>query len=261
MKRPTILITNDDGVEAQGLYHLWNSLEGLGNLIVVAPSREQSAMGLALTTRSPLLIEEIRWPSEAEVYSVSGTPADTVKLALGVLLKEPPDLVVSGINRGSNEGRNVLYSGTVACVIEAALRGIPGIAFSCRDFKEVDFARFEPYIAPIVRFVLEHPLPKGSFLNVNFPRASEKISGFRLSRQGKGYWTDAPEERLHPHGSKYYWLGVREAQFIEEAESDVQLLNEGFITAVPIQIDEFTDFSYFQQKQGSFSSLFQSENL
>lgn len=142
-KKPHILITNDDGVNARGIWHLWNSLKDFARLTVIAPAQEQSAVGLGITIREPLRHQKILWPGNIEVESISGTPADCIKMALSVLLDEKPDLIVSGINRGTNAGGNVLYSGTVAGAIEGTLKEVPSIAFSCYDYDEPHYEMAE----------------------------------------------------------------------------------------------------------------------
>ena len=146
-KRPYILVTNDDGVYAPGIKHLWKALAQFADVVVVAPSSEQSAVSLSITIRHPLRIEKIEWPwaNHTPVWSINGTPADCVKLALSVILPHPPQLIVSGLNRGNNAGRNVLYSGTVAAVIEGVMHNIPGIAFSVTDYAKPDYEKAERY--------------------------------------------------------------------------------------------------------------------
>ena len=236
-----LLLINDDGIHAQGLRHLWNSLADHFDITIAAPAIEQSGVGLAITLRKPLHIENVPWEKETSAWKISGTPADCVKLALKVILKEPPDLIVSGINRGSNSGRNVLYSGTVGGVIEGVLRNIPGVAFSCSNFDNPEYHEAEKHILSVVNYLLEHPMPKGTFLNVNFPDHGGEIKGFKLARQGRGYWIDSPDERLHPEGRPYYWLGGKWNFHDEEEDSDVYFLNQGYMAAVPIHIDELTD--------------------
>ncbi|MFI0435306.1 MAG: 5'/3'-nucleotidase SurE [Parachlamydiaceae bacterium] len=256
--RPYILITNDDGIYAPGIKHLRNALSTIADVIVVAPASEQSAVSLSITIRSPLRIEKVDWPwaNGAEIFSINGTPADCVKLALNIILSRPPDLIVSGINRGSNAGRNVLYSGTVAAIIEGVLHDVPGIAFSIADFFNPHYANTERYIPQIVEYVLEHPLPSGTFLNVNFPReVKTEIKGIRFTKQGKEYWTENPEERHHPTGGNaYYWLGAKLAEFDEEEDSDINLLRQGYATAVPIHIDNLTDHRVIHEKRNHFEA-------
>jgi 5'-nucleotidase len=257
--RPTILVTNDDGVYAPGIKHLWKVLSEVADVIVVAPSSEQSAVSLSITIRHPLRIEKMDWPlaPAAKVWSINGTPADCVKLALNVILPNPPQLIVSGINRGSNAGRNVLYSGTVAAVIEGVMHNIPGIAFSVADYMNPNYENVEKYIPSITQYLLEHPLPSGTFLNVNFPKQMEQgIKGVRFTKQGREYWAENPEQREHPaEGNTYYWLGAKVAQFQEDIDSDIMLLREGYATAVPIHINDLTHHLHLVQQREKFESF------
>lgn len=254
--RPYILITNDDGVYAPGIKQLWKALSPHADLVVVAPSSEQSAVSLSITIRHPLGIKKEEWPlaKDTPIWSINGTPADCVKLALSVILPKPPQLIVSGINRGSNAGRNVLYSGTVAGVIEGVMHNIPGIAFSVSDYINPDYESVEGYILPIIKYVLDNPLPFGTLFNVNFPKnLKEEIKGIRLATQGKEYWTEDPEHREHPmEKNSYYWLGAKLAQFNEEADSDISLLNQGFATVVPILISDLTHQRYVLDQKEKF---------
>jgi 5'-nucleotidase len=251
-----ILITNDDGIFAPGIKHLWTALKDHAELFIVAPATERSGCGLATTSTKPLALKQIDWEDNTPAWSVSGTPADCMKLALSVILKIKPDLIVSGINKGSNSGKNVLYSGTVGGVIEGVLRNIPGLAFSCENFMNPNFAFFEKYIPPIVEFFSENPLPFGSFINVTFPSHPQKgINGLKMARQGKGYWVENPDRRTHPEGHIYYWLGGQWKDYKEEEISDVALLKQGFITAVPIHVAELTDHSLLEKHKDSFEKL------
>jgi 5'-nucleotidase len=253
--KPRILITNDDGIHAPGLRHLWKALSEVGDLSIIAPATEKSAVGLGITIREPLQILPVDWEGKTPAWKVNGTPADCVRLGLSIILKEKPDLIVSGINRGSNSGRNVLYSGTIGGVIEGTLRSVPGIAFSCADFENPDYLLTHPHVGTLVEHILAHPLPKGTLLNVNFP-ATPMIKGVKLARQGKGYWIEDPLERLHPEGHAYYWLGGKWAEHDEHDESDVALLNQGYAAAVPIHVDEMTDMELFRSRKEHFDSHF-----
>lgn len=253
--RPEILITNDDGIHAEGLRTLWEALVDFANVSIIAPSTEKSGVGLAITFREPLRIQSLSWGKNTPAWQVNGTPADCVRLGLSILLDSPPDLIVSGINRGSNSGRNVLYSGTIGGVIEGALRNIPGIAFSCVQFDNPDYKKTKAWILPLVKHVLGSPLPPGTLMNVNFPDTG-KIHGIRLARQGRGFWIESPEERVHPEGHSYYWLGGRWKEHEEDEESDVHLLKEGYAAAVPIHVSELTDLSCFHQRKEHFNSHF-----
>lgn len=257
MKRPHILITNDDGIQAPGIRHLWKSLQSIADLTIVAPAHEQSCVSLSVTTRAPLKIEKFPWESDAKVFCVSGTPADCIKLALNVVLDSKPDLVVSGINRGTNAGRNVLYSGTVAGAIEASLHDIPAIAFSCRDYFETDYETAIKHIPQIVQHTLKHPLHAGSLLNVNFPSKDLKIQGFKMTKQGKEYWGEEPSERFHPvEGHAYYWIGAKLMSFEEEEDSDISWLHKGFVTAVPVNVGSLTDLEQLNQRKEHFEKVF-----
>lgn len=256
-KRPHILITNDDGIHAPGIRHLWNSLREVADLTIVAPATEQSAVGLAITIRSPLRIDKVEWPDNANVWSVNGTPADCIKLALHAVVDKRPDLIVSGINRGTNAGRNILYSGTIAGVIEGVMHDIPGVAFSCRDFINTDYKAVEQYVPHIVGHALEHPLPVGTFLNVNFPStAIHGIKGFKMARQGKEYWSEDPDKRSHPaEGHAYYWIGGKLAEYDEHEDSDITWLKKGYIAAVPVQIHELTNHHELNARREHFEKL------
>ena len=253
MSLKRILITNDDGFDAPGIFHLRKALEGFFEVWMVAPKNEQSAKGLSLTIDSPLKVKKL---SLEKTFVVNGTPADCVKLGLSRLMDSPPDLIVSGINCGSNAGRNVLYSGTVGGVIEGVFRGIPGIAFSCSDHNEPAFEKAEPFILPIVNFVLDHCLPRGTLLNVNFPSPRVGIKGIRMARQGRGYAIEDPDLRQHPSGADYYWLGFKILDFEEHPESDVAILQEGYVSVAPVHIDELTDEAYLKKTKESFDRLF-----
>lgn len=254
-----ILITNDDGILAPGIRYLWSALKDVADVKVVAPLSEQSATGLSITIRSPLRLEERTWPSDVKVWSVDGTPADCIKLALHALYESPPDLIVSGVNRGNNAGRNILYSGTVAGVIEGVLHDIPGIAFSCQDYTEPNFEAAATYVPRIVNHVLNGaPLPSGSLLNVNFPgKNGHPIQGFKYTKQGKQFWTDNPDERSHPvEGHRYFWLGAQLATYEEDSDSDISWLEQGYVTATPIHIAELTDHDHLVQNKKKFENLF-----
>lgn len=240
-KRPYILLTNDDGIQAPGLRHLWEAINEFADVVIVAPQTEKSGSGLSITFNRPLSVQNVNW--ETPAWSVNGTPADCVKMALGVILDRRPDMIVSGINCGSNAGRTVLYSGTIGGVIEGIMKNIPGIAFSFSDFICPPLDVTKKYIFPLIEHFLENPLPSGSFLNVNFPLdAKERILGFRMAKQGKGSWIESPDKREHPHGMPYYWLGGKWTSAQEDHDSDVHLVDQGYIAGVPIHVMELTDF-------------------
>lgn len=259
-RKPKILITNDDGINAPGIWHLWKGLKDKADVSIIAPAMQKSGVGLALTLHKPITIDPVKWEDQTPAWKVSGTPADCVRFGLRVVLSERPDLIVSGINRGSNAGRNVLYSGTIGGVIEGAMKDIPGIAFSSVDFENPRFENITPYVYPIVEHFLEHPPTDGTVLNVNFPSKFEKYKGIRFTKQGKGLWIEEPDQRIHPDGDPYYWHGGRWSDHLEHEESDVALLNDGYVTIVPIHVHELTDHgflsthrSHFENKLATFS--------
>jgi 5'-nucleotidase len=252
-KKPKILITNDDSIHSPGIKHLWNALKEHCDITIVAPATEKSGVGLCVTLWDPIHIHKVDWEENTAAWKVTGTPADCVRLATRMILDSPPDLIVSGINRGSNAGRTVLYSGTVAGVIEGVMRNIPGIAFSSQNYDNPNYQNFEKHIYPIVRYVLDHPLPNGSFLNVNFP-SSDTIQGFKLTRQGMGLYKEDPDHRTHPDGFSYFWMGGIWESHDEHAESDVTALSEGYIAAAPIYIHELTHHDFITQRKGHFES-------
>jgi len=256
--RPQILITNDDGIYAPGIYFLWKALKDHADITVVAPAGEQSAKALSITLSQPLHIRKVSWEGNTEnLWSVTGTPADCVKLALREILNKTPDLIVSGINRGSNLGRNVLYSGTVGAAIEGSFQDIPSIAFSCQDFFEPDYETASRYIPHIIEYILNHPLPEGTLLNVNFPEKKlGKFKGFKMTSQGNNQWIENPDKRTHPaEGHHYYWLGC---QLKRKASNDVWI-EQGYITAVPVHIGDLTDWSHLKDKKEHFEKFFPEE--
>ncbi len=258
--KPTILLTNDDGIYAAGIKHLWHALKDVAHVTVVAPLVEQSAVGMATTLRQPLRIEKVRWEGDPErIWSVNGTPADCVKLALNSILVKKPDLVLSGINRGSNAGRTALYSGTVAAAIESIMQEIPAIAFSCHDYHiEPDYQGAEKFARHIVQYILANPLPEGTLLNVNFPEKKlGPAKGFKMTHQGKEWWGEDLTERTHPsEGHTYFWLGSKLRDVANEDEGDGTWLRKGYITAVPICVGDLTNYNHLKTAQNSFENSF-----
>lgn len=255
-QRPFLLLINDDGITAPGLKALWQGVHEYADVAIVAPHKERSGCGVSITWTKPLLIHPYLWESQTPAWSLNGTPADCVKMALSVLLKRKPDIIISGINRGSNSGRTVLYSGTIGGIIEGAFKNIPGIAFSFSDNEPPPMKVIKPYIFPVIQHFLKHPLPKGTILNINFPlNAKNGIKGFRMAKQGRGYWVEAPEKRIHPEGDPYYWLGGKWESFDEDPESDVSLLEQGYVAAAPIHVEQMTDFEAFEKHKALLQSI------
>lgn len=256
MVRPFVLITNDDGIFAPGIKHLWKAVRDHVDPTIVAPLTEKSGSGVGITLGKPLRFQTVEWENGVPAWSLTGTPADCVKMALSVLLDRRPDFIISGVNRGSNVGRMVLYSGTVGGAIEGALRGIPSIAFSFSDCDIPSLEITQKYILGLLEHFLHHPPPIGTFLNVNFPpQLQTGVKGLRLARQGKGYWMEQPDRRIHPEGLPYYWLGGQWASFEEEAESDVALLEQRYIVAAPIHVGQLTDDSLFSLHKDAVNKL------
>lgn len=253
MKKPNVLLTNDDGIHSKGLSYLWESLKDVASLKIVAPIEEQSGSGVGVTLNQLFEVKTIKDYKNTPAWKVNGKPVDCVKLALNALLKEKPDLIVSGINHGSNAGRNVLYSGTVGAIIEGIMRGIPGIAFSYVCNKKKTFPHIQPYILKIFQYFLKYSLPIGTLLNVNFPDIpSDQIKGCKMARQGLRYWMGTPQESLHPEGHLQFSLGWDEHVYDEHHESDIALLEEGYITVVPLSVGQLTDYKHLKEKKKLF---------
>ena len=238
--RPLILITNDDGIEAPGINALLSVMTQLGDVVVVAPDKPQSAMGHAITINNTLYINKISQDMDPGArYSCSGTPVDCVKLAVNEILKRKPDLCVSGINHGSNSSINVIYSGTMSAAMEACIEGIPAIGFSLMDYNwNADFEPTKNFISQIASQVLEQGLPDGVLLNVNFPKLSASdMKGIKVCRQAKAMWQERFDKRQTPHGKDYYWLT---GEFINQdhgQDTDEWALANGYISVVPVQFD------------------------
>jgi len=247
--RPFLLIINDDGVYAPGIKHLWQSVEEYADTAIVAPLTEKSGCGTAITLNEPLKVQAISWERDVMAWGISGTPVDCVKMALNVLLDRRPDMIISGINRGANSGRTVSCSGTVSSVMEGAFQGIPGIAFSFSDKDSLpSLSVTEKYIYPLIQYFINHPPPPETILNVNFPyNCAFNIKGLRFAKQGRGHSIEKPEMRIHPEGASYYWLGNKWSAFEEEADSDVALLADGYVTVVPLKVGSMTHFELFAE--------------
>lgn len=232
--RPLILITNDDGVKAPGLHKLIEVARNLGDIIAVAPRLPQSGMSSAITVNSALFINEHPEYDGAKVYSVNGTPVDCVKLALKAIADRKPDLVLSGINHGSNSGNSVVYSGTMGAASEGCMAGIPSIGFSLTHHSiKADFTPGIPFVDRITRAVLANGLPEGICLNVNIP-AKCNPEGIKVVRAARGHWTEEYAEYTSPHGQPFYWL---QGSFVNLDEGDPTTdeywLDRQYVTVVP----------------------------
>ncbi len=237
--KPLILITNDDGVAAQGLQALANVAHEFGDVVVMAPMMNSSGKSMSLTSDRPLRVNEVNVADGLSVYACDGTPVDCIKLAVEHFCPSRPSLVLSGINHGSNSSINVLYSGTMGAAMEANALGFPAIGFSLLHHSpKADFGPSIPYVRHIISHVLEHGLPDGVALNVNIPRLdADHIKGIRVCHQAKAMWLDSFEKRIDPIGRPYWWLTGKFVCDNPPATSDEHLLADGYVTVVPIHSD------------------------
>ncbi len=241
MKKNHILITNDDGIYAEGIQRLSQCLYEKRNdyrLSIVAPDRERSAIGHAITMHRPLLVDEINYFHNPELtgWCVNGTPSDCVKLAVEAILEDKPDLVISGITRGSNLGTDVLYSGTVSAAVEGLIMGIPSIAVSLTGNGEAKSFTFAgQFICRLFPLLLEAKLPTSTLININIPTDIDNINGIRATRLGNRRYRNAFEKRIDPRGRVYYWLAGELIDDNNEAEdADTRAIREGYISVTPI---------------------------
>lgn len=240
-KRPLILVTNDDGIHAPGIRFLIKIMNTFGDVVVVAPDAPQSGMGHAITINDTLYCEAIKVAKNEpqSEYTCSGTPVDCVKIAVNEILKQKPDLCVSGINHGSNSSINVIYSGTMSAAVEAGTQGIPAIGFSLLDYSlEADFKPSEKFIKNIVSECLTNGMPKGVVLNVNIPKLpEEKIKGIKICRQANGHWEEKFDKRTNPLGRDYYWLTGKFINKDRGEDTDEWALENDYISVTPTQYD------------------------
>jgi 5'-nucleotidase len=281
MKSMNILISNDDGIFAQGIRTLANTLAEAGHQVtVVCPDRERSATGHGLTMHKPIRAEVIEsvFHSHVHAWSCSGTPADCVKLALGALVDTPPDVVVSGINHGANLGTDILYSGTVSAAMEGVIEGIPSIAVSLTSFAHRTFSPAAQFICNLLSTDLLSAQPEPLLLNINVPAiAASDIKGAKLTRQGIRRYIDQFEKRIDPRGKTYYWLAgevIHEVedpiarqnwptplkQTLENVPTDVQAIGEHYISVTPLQYNltsvvGVTHMAQWSQSLGQFAKL------
>lgn len=238
--KPLILVTNDDGIFSPGIKHLVDIAKEFGEVVVVAPDKPQSGMGHAITINSTLRLEKTNYHKTSVELACNGTPVDCVKMAVNNILKKRPDLVLSGINHGSNSSINVIYSGTMSAAIEGALEGSPSIGFSLCDYAlEADFESSTQYLKKIIDFTLKNKMPKGVCYNVNIPKLrAEDIKGIKFVRQAKANWVERFDERKDPYGRSYFWLTGEFVNFEPEAtDTDEYALSQGYISVVPTQVD------------------------
>lgn len=239
-----ILVSNDDGINSEGLDALVVALKDLGEVIVVAPDRDQSASSHSLSLHRPLRMDKIA----ENVYTVDGTPTDCINLAVnGILRNDKPDLIVSGINKGANLGDDITYSGTVSAAIEGTLLKIPSIAISLNARNGFHFETASEYSISISRYVLNHGLPDGILLNVNIPNLEiQSVKGLKITKQGKRIYDEPVVEKVDPRGKQYYWIGGDELGYEDIDESDIVSVNDGYVSVTPIKLD-LTDYDYLSK--------------
>ncbi len=237
-----ILVTNDDGIHSPGITALADEMGSLGRVVVVAPDRERSAVSHALTLHAPLRAE----PMGTDQWAISGTPTDCVSLGIHGLLKNKPDLVVSGINKGGNMGDDLTYSGTVAAAMEATLMGVPAIAISlaASSFLYDDFVPAAKVAKKIAEMIFEHTLPADTFLNVNVP--ADNPVGMQLTRQGKRVYQDAVIQNQDPRGRTYYWIGAGDLSFQDLEGTDFHAVENGYVSVTPLHLD-LTNYAAFDR--------------
>ena len=238
MKKPLILICNDDGVTAPGIQSLIEAVRDLGEIMVVAPDKPQSGTGHGITLNATLRMQKIREEEGLKVYSCSGTPVDCIKLAI-FKMEMKPAIILSGINHGSNASINVIYSGTMSAAVEGALENVPSIGFSLLDHSiDADFTAAKGIARQITIKAIEEGLPKGVCLNVNIPKLhAEEIEGIKVCRQAKGNWEEEFEARKDPMGNEYFWLTGTFNNQDHGEDTDIWALENNYVSVVPVQHD------------------------
>ncbi len=242
-----ILVTNDDGIDSAGINALAKSLSEIAEVIVVAPHKEQSAVGHGITMQIPLRVIEYYKNGSLFGYAVDGTPADCVKMGIRNIMKRPPDLVFSGINHGSNTAINIIYSGTVSAAREAAIMDVPAVAISVTSHVVRDFTYATKVAKMIAEKLYKKDLPKGTMLNVNVPDVPEdEIKGILITKQGKSKWDDIYEKRTDPFGRDYYWLTGHLVEADKGLDIDQVAVTNKYVSITPIHFD-LTDYEIFNQ--------------
>ena len=245
--KPLILISNDDGVHAKGIKQLTEAIRSLGDVIVVAPHQARSGMSSAITSEIPIRASLLRQEEGLAVWSCTGTPVDCIKLGINELVDRKPDLVLSGINHGSNAAVCVIYSGTMGAAMEGCIFGIPSLGVSLTDHSpDADFRNAAKYGKAVAKKILEEGLPKGTCLNLNIPDIPE-VKGLKVCSQTEGYWTKEFMESKDAAGKKVYWLT---GEFLnldpDNSNSDEWALSQGYASLVPIKID-MTDYTFLEE--------------
>ena len=238
MSKPLILVTNDDGIYANGIYSRHEALSEVGETIVVAPDAERSGVGHGITILDPIRINNFGNKDGFCGYAVSGTPADCIKIAFNVILKRKPDIVVSGINRGANIGLSVLYSGTVSAAAESVIQGVPAIAISLDDWLSPDYSYSCKVAKKIVEIVLAKGILPKTVLNINVPKTPNgKAKGFRITRQGTSNFVEEFDKRTDPRGNYYYWMDGEFSPKGNNPNIDDVAIRSGYVSVTPLHCD------------------------
>ena len=247
MSSPSILIVNDDSIFSDGIKALWEAMSEIGNTTVVAPKSEHSGSGHAITISRPLQSEKINLECGLSGYAVNGTPADSVKFATSLLMEKKPDILVSGINPGSNVGQSILYSGTVSAAREGTFRGISSIAISLDGDSNVDYSSAKDISKNIVQSVLKNGLPNDTLLNVTIPNIpKEEMKGVKITKQGSMYFIDNFEKVENSRGLESYWLTASQNDPDMSKDNDSVAVKEGFISVTPLHSEQ-TNFSFIEE--------------
>jgi 5'-nucleotidase len=251
-KEKLILITNDDGYQAKGLKVLIEVVKPLGEVVVIAPTESRSGMSHAITVKHPIRVKKIKEEPGLTLQCCNGTPVDCIKLAINKLLYRKPDLILSGINHGSNSSASILYSGTMAAALEGCLNGIPSIGFSLLDYSpDAEFSGTIRYISEIIHKTLTAGIPAGTCLNVNFPKVnSQNFKGVKICRQTRGLWIEEFDKRTDPQQKTYYWLTGEFKNLEPDADdTDEWALKNNYVSIVPVQTDltSYRTLDHFRQ--------------
>lgn len=247
MVQKVILVTNDDGIYAPGIYALAKAMGSVGEVHVVAPLAEKSAVGHAITVSDPLRVIHIDRDGQFFGYAINGTPADCVKIAVKCILKKKPDLIISGINQGSNTATNVIYSGTVSAAAEGAILGIASIAVSLTSFTNQEFGYAAKIAQQIGGQVLEKGLPERTLLNINVPAIPEnEIEDIVITRQGTGRYEEVFDKRLDPQNRIYYWMSGKRMILDTDEDIDDVVVMQNKVSVTPIHYD-LTNYKFLKE--------------
>jgi 5'-nucleotidase len=246
-----ILLCNDDGIHAPGIAALHRAVKGFGETHVIAPDAERSAAGHAITLADPIKSTPVEKDGEFFGYGIGGTPADCIKLAVCAVMKDnPPDLVLSGINLGSNTGISVIYSGTVSAATEGVILGIPGVAFSLCTYTDPHWEMAERVAREITQKLIENPMPPDVLLNINMPNLPyDRLKGIKVTRMGRSRFVEKFHKRLDPRGRTYYWLDGELDVQDDGDDIDIHAVRDGFVSVTPIHLD-LTAYDHLKTFQG-----------